>query len=510
MPISQTDQLFSLIKSLTKSEKRNFRLYVNRMADSNSASYIQLFDLLDKQKSLNEEEVFRKIKGLNKSKFSNLKRHLYAQVMTSLEQIHTPKRVDLQIRELLNFAHILYGKGLYLQALKILQKAKVKAERSHYDLHYLSILEFEKKIQSRHITRSGADYTLELVKGSDVKNKQILNALDLSNLRLRMHNIYIRGGHVKNEKEADEVTKIFTDSIPYFANEGDLGIKERAYLYQSFVWYYFILLDFHNCYIYAEKWVKLFKESPYMADRDPDLLMRGYYYLLLSANNNGDLKNYKYYLDEVEKFRKDNYKKFNNNSQIMSFLYVHNGRLNRYFMEGKFVEGLKAVPQTLRRINRYGNKIDPHRIMILYYKIAWMNLGAGKPDVCLDYLQKIINLDTQNLRTDIQIFTRLMFLMAHYELENEDIMEYLVKNTEVFFKQKKGMDKLPILCLDFFRKIVKTAPLARRELFVVFEKELMRLQVNRYEKRSFFYLDIPAWVRGKISKQSLTEVVAKR
>ncbi|MGK0365508.1 MAG: hypothetical protein ACI85O_002574 [Saprospiraceae bacterium] len=507
MPISQTDQLFSLVKSLTKSEKRNFRLYVNRMADSNSASYIQLFDLLDKQKSLDEEEVFRKIIGLDKSKFSNLKRHLYTQVMTSLEQVHTPKRVDLQIRELLNFAHILYGKGLYLQALKILQKAKVKAERSHYDLHYLSILEFEKKIESRHITRSGADYSLELVKGSKVKNKQIINALELSNLRLLMHNTYIKYGHVKNEKQADKVTRIFTDNIPYYANEEDLGIKERAYLYQSFVWYYFILLDFHNCYIYAEKWVKLFKESPYMAARDPDLLMRGYYYLLLSANNNGDFKNYKHYLDEVEKFRKDNYKKFNNNSQIMSFLYVHNGRLNHYFMEGKFDEGLKAIPQTLRRINRYGKKIDPHRIMILYYKIAWMNLGARKPDVCVDYLQKIINLDTQNLRTDIQIFTRLMFLMAHYDLENEDIMEYLVKNTEVFFKQKKGMDKLPILCLDFFRKIVKTAPLDRREVFIVFEKELMRLRSNKYEKRAFFYLDIPAWIRSKIKRVSLSEAV---
>jgi len=179
-------------------------------------------------------------------------------------------------------------------------------------------------------------------------------------------------------------------------------------------------------------------------------------------------------------------------------------------MEGKFDEGLKAVPQTLRRINRYGKKIDPHRIMILYYKIAWMNLGAGNPDVCADYLQKIINLDTKNLRTDIQIFTRLMFLMAHYDLENEDIMEYLVKNTEVFFKQKKGMDKLPILCLDFFRKIVKTAPLERRGVFVVFEKELMRLQGNRYEKRAFFYLDIPAWIRSKIRRVSLSDVISNQ
>ena len=63
------------------------------------------------------------------------------------------------------------------------------------------------------------------------------------------------------------------------------------------------------------------------------------------------------------------------------------------------------------------------------------------------------------------------------------------------------------MCLNFFRKIVKTAPMERREVFVVFEKELMRLQASKYEKRAFFYLDIPAWVRSKIKRVSLSEAV---
>ena len=183
MPISQTGQLFSLVKSLTKSEKRNFRLYVNRLGEGNATLYVQLFDLLDKQAVLDETQIFRGIAGLNRGQYSNLKRHLYSQIMVSLEQLHKQKRADIKIRELLNYAHILYGKGLYLQSLKILQKAKTAADRHHYDLHYLSILEFEKKIQSRHITRMGAAHSLALVEESETRAAQIAGTLSLSNLR---------------------------------------------------------------------------------------------------------------------------------------------------------------------------------------------------------------------------------------------------------------------------------------------------------------------------------------
>ncbi len=507
MPISQTSQLFSLIKSLTKSEKRNFRLYVNRISDGNSTLYIRLFDLLDKQKEPNEAEVFRKIKGLDKSKFSNLKRHLYSQIMVSLEQVHKQKRADLRIRELLNFAHILYGKGLVLQALKILQKAKTTADRHHYDLHYLSILEFEKKIQSRHITRSGAEHSLSLVRESEGRNKQIINTLSLSNLRLSMHNYYIKNGHVTNAEQADEVTQIFTEHQLGNLDEATLGVKEKAYLYQSFVWYYFILLDFDLCFIFAEKWVKLFKENANMALRDPDLFLRGYHYLLLSAYNIRDKENHDNYLAEAEKFRKENYKRFNKNSQIMSFIYVHNARLNRYMLSGDFAAGVAAVPQTLRRINRYGTQLDPHRIMILYYKIAWLHLGAGDPGTCIDYLQKIVNMNMQNLRSDVQIFTHLMFLPAHYDLGNEDIIRYVIKNAETFLAKQKGTHRMPKLCLQFFKKIINIGPSDRRAAFKEFERELLRIKSVKYEKRAFFYLDMPAWVRHKIEHRSLAEVV---
>ena len=42
------DALFSLIKSLNRSEKRQFKLYVNRLQINADAKFLLLFDVLDK------------------------------------------------------------------------------------------------------------------------------------------------------------------------------------------------------------------------------------------------------------------------------------------------------------------------------------------------------------------------------------------------------------------------------------------------------------------------------
>ena len=52
MPVEQKDALFTLIKSLSKSEKRQFKLYVGRLGGNADANFMSLFNLLDQGKCL--------------------------------------------------------------------------------------------------------------------------------------------------------------------------------------------------------------------------------------------------------------------------------------------------------------------------------------------------------------------------------------------------------------------------------------------------------------------------
>ena len=125
---NQDDQLISLINSLTKAEKRNFKLYVNRLQSKSDVKFVQLFDVVDKMSDWDDAIVFKKIPAIKKAQLANLKRHLYKQILISLRLIHIQKNVDIQIREQIDFARILYGKGLYIQSLKLLDRIQQIAE----------------------------------------------------------------------------------------------------------------------------------------------------------------------------------------------------------------------------------------------------------------------------------------------------------------------------------------------------------------------------------------------
>ncbi|MEM6967188.1 MAG: hypothetical protein AAF573_20665, partial [Bacteroidota bacterium] len=127
VPTNQDDHLISLIKSLTKAEKRNFKLYVNRLSSRSDVKFVQLFDVVDKLDRWDDAIIRKKIPTIKKTQLANLKRHLYKQILISLRLIHIQKNVDIEIREQLDFARILYGKGLYLQSLKLLERIRQTA-----------------------------------------------------------------------------------------------------------------------------------------------------------------------------------------------------------------------------------------------------------------------------------------------------------------------------------------------------------------------------------------------
>src|SRR5690606_10283923 len=106
------------------SEKRQFKLYANRLDVNVNAKFLLLFNLLDKMNDYNEEAILES-KIVTKLQLSNLKAHLYKQILVSLRMNPVNQNNRILIREQLDFATILYHKGLYKQSLKILEKAKI-------------------------------------------------------------------------------------------------------------------------------------------------------------------------------------------------------------------------------------------------------------------------------------------------------------------------------------------------------------------------------------------------
>mgnify|MGYP003336959354 FL=1 len=122
------EPVFLLVKSLTKAQKRQFKLFASRIDGHKGAKFIQLFDFLDKAEVYDEKELSNQ-SFVSKPQLANLKSHLYKQLLTSLRMSPSIQNPRMQIREQLDFATVLYQKGLYKQSLKILEKTKQLAQK---------------------------------------------------------------------------------------------------------------------------------------------------------------------------------------------------------------------------------------------------------------------------------------------------------------------------------------------------------------------------------------------
>ncbi|MEH6406595.1 MAG: hypothetical protein V7767_04875, partial [Leeuwenhoekiella sp.] len=274
------DPLFILIKSLSKSEKRQFKLYVGRLEGNAESKYLQLFNLLDKMNHYYESEILKK--GIvKKQQLSNLKAHLYKQILISLRLSPAHQNIRVQIREQLDFATVLYAKGLYQQSLKLLDKAKQMAiENEEKNVAY-EIVELEKVIESQYITRSMSTRADELSHQAELLSQQNMMTSKLSNLSLQLYGIMLKMGYVRSDDEKQEITAYFHQNLPNY-DLNTLGFREKLWLYKAYLWYSFLIQDFISCFKYATRYVELFDESPKMIERNPVFYLKGNHYLLES------------------------------------------------------------------------------------------------------------------------------------------------------------------------------------------------------------------------------------
>lgn len=504
----QKDNLFSLIKSLNKSEKRQFKLYVGRLDVNADSKFLNLFNVLDKAKTYDEKEIV-KSGVVKKQQLANVKAHLYKQILISLRLNPSHQNIRSQIREQLDFASILYHKGLYKQSLKILDKAKeVAIQHEEKNMAY-EIVELEKVIESQYITRSIANRADELsIQAKELTQLNVI-ASKLSNLSLQLYSIILKTGYVKNEVESEQVRTYFQDRLPTYELK-NLGFREKLWLYKAHLWYSFLLQDFLNCYKYATKWVNLFQEYPNMISLNPVFFLKGNNYLLESMFFLQNKPKFQKTLAEFEKTIASPSFPNDENVESLTFLYLNFHSINLHFIDGSFEEGLTLIPKIESNLKKYQSRIDEHHKMIFYYKFASLHFGAGNNKKCIFYLDKIISNKTLAMREDLLCFARVLNLVAHYEAGLDYHLETLLKSTYKFLIKMNDLHEVQKEMIKFIKGLQYIYPHDLKQAFKDLHKKLKSYEEHPYERRAFLYLDIISWLESKIENKPVAQIIKNK
>jgi len=504
----QKDFLTVLIKSLSKSEKRQFKIFASRLETSSNTKFIELFNILDKSEAY-DEKLILKSGIIKKVQLSNLKSYLYKQILVSIRLNIPSQNMRYQIREQIDFAAILYNKGLYRQSLKILDKTKILALENDEKLMAYEIVEFEKLIESQYITRSIQGRADELVVQAKELNYRNTISSKLSNLSLQLYGIMLKTGFVKTDAEYTYIDDYFKKHISKF-DQSKFGFREKYWFYNANLWRSFLVQDFLSCYKYALKWVTLFYDTPSMIYLNPVFFLKGNHYLLESLYMLKYKSKFKKYLVLLEETTKDPRFPVNDNIASLSFLYLYNNKLNYHILEGTFKESEYLIPEILAKLKLHSEHLDEHHEMLFYYKIASIYFGTEKYAECILYLEKIINNKNLSMREDLMCFSRLLCLIAHYELGKDYYLENQLKNTYKFLIKMNDLHEVQKEIIKFLKNLNSIYPTDIKKEFVKMRVRFIELEKNTYEKRAFLYLDIISWLESKIENRKISDIIKEK
>ncbi|MDD5571761.1 MAG: hypothetical protein PHD97_11495 [Bacteroidales bacterium] len=510
MANTTSDALFRLIKSMTKAEKRYFKLFAYRQKSAEDAKFIKLFDCIDRQKEYDELKILHKEPSFKSEQLSNMKAHLYKQVLECLRFFNSSNDIEIKIRKIIDQTIVLYNKCLYEQCSKSLEKAKFLAVTYDKPVLLLDILEQEKKIVLKFIKSNIDEKVNEIIKQTEEVYNKLHRLNSFTNLATKLYSFYLKVGFIRNNKDFEIANSFLYSNLPTFKEE-ELSFSEKMYLYYSFVGYYYVCQDFEKGCDFATKWVNLFDDNPEMIVSVPEMYIKAVNNLLVAEFKLG---RYNDFIRSMEKFDKiKNLRDLNltDNIQLLLFKYTSAHQFNKYFLLGEFTKGSKIVDGLEKDLEKFADRLDRHYLLILYYKMACMYIGCNNYSKAVHWLNKVINAKDENIRSDIQCFARILNLICHNELGNSALADYYVKSTYRFLLKKDDMHLFQSAIMRFLKKLSKIS--SNKELvnaYAELKEQLLPLENNTYEKRAFVYFDVISWLESKIENRTVEEIIREK
>lgn len=500
--------VFDLVKLMSKAEKRNFKLYATRLGCNEGAKFLLLFDCLDSLEQYDEAKVLSLCPTITKQQLPNLKAHLYKQILTSLRMLGVQHSPLLEIREQIDFVKILFDKGLYAEAQKLLSKVEKRAIELELLPATLDIVELQRQLKV-------LSYSSEMTLAADATAKtagevseKLANIATLSRLAVQCYALHQNLGFARSQKDLDRLDNYFKPRIEAFEGK-EMNFTERFYYIQAKAWYYYICHKTALSYRYALRWVAHFNSKPEMKQLMYDSYMRGYSQVL-----DGMFLMHKYsaFVRTLEEFEKESrsLELLNDNAKMISQGILFTGQLNKCLMAGTYKDGLWIAKNIDSYLKRYGDRLTLHEKMPLYYKVATLYFGDGNYAKCIENLSYIIAVKDRNIRRDLQCYARMLNLMALYDAGLDFNIDYHIRSVYSFIVKMKDMTEMKDELLSFFKSFGNVNAIdLKKELKVLYER-LKPYENHPYERRTFYYIDLLAWLESKITDRSMGEIVRAR
>jgi len=487
--MKKNEQLFYLIKSMSKSEKRHFKVLAK--AEDNNKNYILLFDEIEGQAFYNEKVI--------KEKFSNsvfvnqlhvTKNYLSNQILRSLKIYHSKSSVNIKLHNYLIEVEMLFKRELFEQSLDAIKRVeKLATEYEKFSILY-EVLNWKRKI----LLAQGRFDSIQLKFGEllfsqklyleKIKNQNeywfITSKLyDIFNADKKERQKFIKNEYLKNLEFADSLqSKILFYHIHYTLSTTDNKINKALK--------------------YVSELIQLLEKFPNQISEEPNSY-------ITSLNNKISLllsiKQYdkiplllKTVRDVPIQYKIKERKKIS--AKLMLRTYNVELEMYRDLRDFKKAESLIEEIQIFIEVNK--NLVTNNYKTLFFYQFAYIFFMRNKLSEALHYTNELLTGNISGVREDLKSYIRFLNLMIHFELENTIVLKYAVDASRRFLKKKRNLYDFEKVLLKFFSKISLARKQEHKKLFTELNKNLFAKTDKRKKADVLDYIDFDSWVKSKL------------
>lgn len=506
MSKTPSDKLHRLLRSLSPTEKRYFRIFV-RGKQGIDNKYAQLFEAMAGSEVFDEESWKTKIyksQELDGKKYSELKAYLYELVLKCLQNYDEPNNIQHRLNHLLQSVAALYKRGHYEDCRDLLAKARKLARQYERFSHQIEIVRWEKQLA---YTRMDIDFlhkNLERLQNEEARAlEQLRNA---SHYRQAFFQAYATIKKDPLQRGPDRVARLRQLIRQEAFSDPDAAISHtaRVLYYRTLSLYYHTALEQEKFYETGKTLLALQESQPHFLQENKSDYIAALSNQILAC---GLLKKYEEVreclrkMDDLQAITEDDRRKIHR--QYFSGIFA----LCTY--SGEFEEARREITRCLREAERF----DPHEYETgsFYLQFVPISIGCGDYDVALDQLNHWLAQRRTVGREDLQSLARMLSLILHFELGNFLLLDSLLRTATRFLKRRNRFHELEQRFMHGISDAIKLPDQrSQREVFAKVKNDL-EAKAQEPETRALLQtFDLLAWLESKAGGQKFAAVVREK
>jgi len=487
--MAKSHDLFLLIKSLSKAEKRYVKLFAN--LQGGEKGYLRLFDAIDLQKEYNEQALRQQFEGeAFLRQFHVPKQYVYRLILKALRNYSPKLNPDFEIQNYLQQAEILFQKGIFHACQKEVTKASRLASKYEKAPVMLEIISFQRKLDR---------VTLPYQEANEKSRQELMEEEVWLQKHTDLHHYWHRVLSLFSDPTQLGTRVQALNEDPLFQSKAHATTLQAKVLYYHLKYAYAIMheQDVEKGVEQLQALLDLLESQPHRIAENPSPYFTAINNMVASLLRQGKLEPIPPLLVKIKEKQKTLPKAFRELQSAKALIKSLNTELEYYRDARKFEEEKTRIDELEQLIFHKKSQLTADQKLMFYYQFAYLYFMGNELKKALGWINFILNEKFGETREDIQSYARLMNLAIHFELKNIVFLRYAIAATRRFLLKKRQLHTFEELLLRFFSKISTAPPINYPEMICQLEEDLKNENVN---KGVLDYFDFFEWINRNKSE----------